>query len=59
METKNEFYEGESEEELDIEKENEKLYEQLLNDLGVQKKEEKSPKKESDIAKAFKAYSKL
>lgn len=59
METKNEFYEGESEEELDIEKENEKLYEQLLNDLGVQKVEEKPPKKESDIAKAFKAYTKL
>ena len=59
METKNEFYEGESEEELDIEKENEKLYEQLLNDLGVQKEEEKPPKKESDIAKAFKAYTKL
>ena len=59
METKNEFYEGESEEELDIEKENEKLYEQLLNDLGLPKKEEKPSKKESDIAKAFKAYSKL
>ena len=59
METKNEFYEEETEEELDIEKENEKLYEQLQKDLGIQTKEEKSSKKESDIVKAFKAYSKL
>ena len=59
METKKEFYEEETEEELDIEKENEKLYEQLQKDLGIQTKEEKSSKKESDIVKAFKAYSKL
>ena len=59
METKNEFYEEETEEELDIEKENEKLYEQLQKDLCIQTKEEKSSKKESDIVKAFKAYSKL
>ena len=59
METKKEFYEEETEEELDIEKENEKLYQQLVKDLGVQNKEDKSSKKESDIIKAFKAYSKL
>ena len=59
METKNEFYEEETEEELDIEKENEKLYEQLQKDLCIQTKEEKSSKNESDIVKAFKAYSKL
>ena len=59
METKKEFYEEETEEVLDIEKENEKLYQQLVKDLGVQNKEDKPSKKESDIIKAFKAYSKL
>ena len=59
METKKEFYEEETEEVLDIEKENEKLYEQLQKDLGIATKEEKSSKKESDLIKAFKAYSKL
>ena len=60
MESKIEFFEGEEEEEeLDIEKENEKLYQKLLQDLEVPKKEEKSDKKESHIVKAFKVYSKL
>ena len=59
MEAKNEFYEEETEEVLDIEKENEKLYHQLLKDLNVQNKEDKPSKKESDMVKAFKAYSKL
>ena len=59
MATQNEFYEGESEEELDIEKENEKLYQQLIQGLGVPDKEEKLLKKESEIVRAFKAHSKL
>ena len=59
MSTQNQFYEGEPEEELDIEKENEKLYQQLLIDLGMPNKEEKSEKKESDLSKAFKAHLKL
>lgn len=59
MATNNEFYEGENEEELDIEKENEKIYQKLLQDLGVQNKEEKPQKKETDIIKAFKTYSKI
>lgn len=59
MATNNEFYEGENEEELDIEKENEKIYQQLLKDLSVQNKEEKPQKKETDIVKAFKTYSKI
>ena len=59
MANQSEFYEGESEEELDIEKENEKLYQQLLQGLLVPSKEEKPPKKESDMVRAFKAYSKL
>ena len=32
MESKIEFFEGENEEELDIEKENEKLYQKLLKE---------------------------
>jgi len=59
MATNNEFYEGENEEELDIEKENEKIYQKLLQDLGVHNKEEKPQKKETDIIKAFKTYSKI
>ena len=59
MSAKNEFYESENEEELDIEKENQKLYEQLLKDLGSTENPEKGPKKESDLVKAFKAHSKL
>jgi hypothetical protein len=60
MSTQNQFYEGEpEEEELDIEKENEKLYQQLLKDLGIQNKEENPQKKELELAKAFKAHSKL
>lgn len=59
MANNNEFYEGENEEELDIEKENEKIYQKLLQDLGVQNKEEKPQKKETDIIKAFKTYSKI
>jgi hypothetical protein len=60
MSTQNQFYEGEpEEEELDIEKENEKLYQQLLKDLGIQNKEENPKKKELELAKAFKAHSKL
>lgn len=59
MATNNEFYEGENEEELDIEKENEKIYQQLLKDLSAQNKEEKPQKKETDIVKAFKTYSKI
>ena len=59
MANNNEFYEGESEEEFDIEKENEKLYQQLIKDLGVENKDEKQKKKGSELAKAFKVYSKL
>jgi hypothetical protein len=59
MATQNEFYEGESEEEFDIEKENEKLCQQLLEGLGAPSKEEKSLKKELGIVKAFKTFSKL
>ena len=60
MSTQNQFYEGEpEEEELDIEKENEKLYQQLLKDLGIPNKEENPQKKELELAKAFKAHSKL
>ena len=60
MSIQNQFYEGEpEEEELDIEKENEKLYQQLLKDLGIQNKEENPQKKELELAKAFKAHSKL
>ena len=59
MESKIEFFEGENEEELDIEKENEKLYQKLLKELEVPNKEEKLQKNESDMVKAFKAFSKL
>ena len=59
MESKIEFFEGENEEELDIEKENEKLYQKLLKELEVPKKEEKPQKNDSDMVKAFKAFSKL
>ena len=60
MSTQNQFYEGDpEEEELDIEKENEKLYQQLLKDLGIPNKEENPQKKELELAKAFKAHSKL
>ena len=59
MANNNEFYEGETEEEFDIEKENEKLYQQLVKDLGIENKEEKQNKKGSELAKAFKVYSKL
>lgn len=59
MSTNAEYYEGEDDEkEFDIEKENEKLYQQLIKDLGVETKEEK-PKKGSELVKAFKAFSKL
>jgi hypothetical protein len=46
MASNNVFYEEVSEEELDIEKENKKLYQQLFKDLGMETKEEK-PKKKS------------
>ena len=59
MESKIEFFEGENEEELDIEKENEKLYQKLLKELEVPNKEEKPQKNNSDMVKAFKAFSKL
>ena len=59
MESKIEFFEGENEEELDIEKENEKLYQKLLKELEVPNKEEKPQKNDSDMVKAFKAFSKL
>ena len=59
MESKIEFFEGENEEELDIEKENEKLYQKLLKELEVPNKEEKLQKNDSDMVKAFKAFSKL
>ena len=48
MANNNEFYEGESEEEFDIEKENEKLYQQLIKDLGVENKDEKQKKKDQN-----------
>ena len=50
MATNNEFYEGENEEELDIEKENEKIYQQLLKDLSVQNKEEKPIEQKKEIS---------
>ena len=59
MESKIEFFEGENEEELDIERENEKLYQKLLKELEVPNKEEKPQKNNSDMVKAFKAFSKL
>ena len=59
MASNNVFYEEVSEEELDIEKENKKLYQQLFKDLGMETKEEKPKKKASELIKAYKAYSKL
>ena len=47
MTSTNEFYEGESEEEeLDIEKENEKLYQQLLENLGCNKEDKDESEEE-------------
>ena len=59
MASNNVFYEEVTEEELDIEKENKKLYQQLFKDLGMETKEEKPKKKASELIKAYKAYSKL
>ena len=57
MDSKIFIFEGD--EELDIEKENEKLYQKLLKDLEIPNKEEKTNKKDLDILKAYKAFSKL
>ena len=52
------FYEGESEEELDIVKENEKISQKLFEDLGLNKDELKSQSKTNDIIKSYKVQSK-
>ena len=52
------FYEGESEEELDIVKENEKISQKLFEDLGLNKDESKAQSKTSDIVKSYKVQSK-
>ena len=53
------FYEGESEEELDIVKENEKISQKLFEDLGLNKDEAKSQSKTNDIVKSYKVQSKI
>lgn len=53
------FYDGESEEELDIEKENEKIRQKLFEDLGYKEEDSSSYSKTNDLVKSFKVQSKI